>query len=76
MPPEHRSTDPRGRPPWVSASPVRGGRCIPPQLAAPPTRCSHPRAIIGNLSFTAHGVYAHYLINGLPYSNPPNAAPA
>lgn len=26
-----------------------------------------PANIIGNLSFTAHGVYAHYLISGLPY---------
>ncbi|MEE6140610.1 ATP-binding protein [Mycobacterium sp. 050128] len=26
-----------------------------------------PRAVIGNLSFTAHGVYAHYLISGMPY---------
>jgi hypothetical protein len=26
-----------------------------------------PHTIIGNLTFTAHGVYAHYLISGLPY---------
>ena len=26
-----------------------------------------PHTIIGNLSFTAHGVYAHYLLSGLPY---------
>lgn len=26
-----------------------------------------PASIIGNLSFTRHGVYAHYLISGLPY---------
>ena len=26
-----------------------------------------PHTIISNLSFTAHGVYAHYLISGLPY---------
>lgn len=28
---------------------------------------SPPKAITANLSFTAHGVYAHYLISGLPY---------
>lgn len=59
---------PRGRPTlrfriasiWRALRPVPASSTSDPLLAP-------PRAVIGNLSFTAHGVYAHYLISGLPY---------
>ena len=59
---------PRGRPTlrfrlrswWQALRPTLATSTSDP-LLAPPT------SIIGNLSFTAHGVYAHYLISGLPY---------
>lgn len=59
---------PRGRPAlrfrlrswWQVLRPVQSSSTDNP-LLAPPTR------ITSNLSFTAHGVYAHYLISGLPY---------
>jgi AAA-like domain len=59
---------PRGRPTlrfrvaswWQALRPTLATSTNDP-LLAPPT------SIIGNLSFTAHGVYAHYLISGLPY---------
>jgi hypothetical protein len=45
---------------WRALCPLTESSAENP-LLAPPAR------IIGNLSFTAHGVYAHYLISGLPY---------
>lgn len=59
---------PRGRPSlrfritsaWRAARPSAASSASDPLLAP-------PRAVIGNLSFTGHGVYAHYLISGLPY---------
>lgn len=59
---------PRGRPTlrfrlasaWRALRPVLASSTTDPLLAP-------PRTVIGNLSFTAHGVYAHYLISGLPY---------
>ena len=44
-------------------------RALRPDLAssASDPLLAPPRTVIGNLSFTAHGVYAHYLISGLPY---------
>ena len=59
---------PRGRPTlrfrirsaWRALRPALASSASDPLLAP-------PRTVIGNLSFTAHGVYAHYLISGLPY---------
>ncbi|WP_204815315.1 ATP-binding protein [Mycobacterium riyadhense] len=59
---------PRGRPSlrfritsaWRAVRPVSASSSTDPLLTPPCT-------VIGNLSFTAHGVYAHYLITGLPY---------
>lgn len=59
---------PRGRPTlrfrascaWRALRPRPAASTSDPLLAPPHT-------VIGNLSFTAHGVYAHYLISGLPY---------
>ncbi len=59
---------PRGRPTlrfrlrsaWRALRPTLASSASDPLLAP-------PRTVIGNLSFTAHGVYAHYLISGLPY---------
>ena len=59
---------PRGRPTfgfrlrstWRALRPEVATSTSDPLLAPPHT-------IIGNLSFTAHGVYAHYLLSGLPY---------
>lgn len=44
-------------------------RALRPTLAstASDPLLTPPRTVIGNLSFTAHGIYAHYLISGLPY---------
>ena len=59
---------PRGRPTmafrlrswWQALRPRPATSTSDPRLAP-------PASIIGNLSFTARGVYAHYLISGLPY---------
>lgn len=59
---------PRGRPTfrfrlrttWRALRPKVATSTSDPLLAPPHTS-------IGNLSFTAHGVYAHYLLSGLPY---------
>jgi hypothetical protein len=59
---------PRGRPTlrfrlrnaWQALRPSPATSAGDPLLAPPDTT-------IGNLSFTAHGVYAHYLLGGLPY---------
>jgi len=59
---------PRGRPTlrfriastWRALRPALASSTSDPLLAP-------PRTVIDNLSFTAHGVYAHYLISGLPY---------
>lgn len=45
---------------WHALRPTLASSATDPLLAP-------PRTVIGNLSFTAHGVYAHYLISGLPY---------
>ena len=70
----------RARSLWRAISPRPESSAANPLLAPPAT-------VIGNLSFTAHGVYAHYLISGLPYylqstkrrigvaNTPPNAGP-
>ncbi|BBZ38787.1 ATP-binding protein [Mycobacterium conspicuum] len=44
-------------------------RALRPTLASSASNplLAPPHTVIGNLSFTAHGVYAHYLISGLPY---------
>jgi hypothetical protein len=41
--------------------------CPRSQTSADNPLLAPPSSIIGNLSFTGHGVYAHYLISGLPY---------
>ena len=41
--------------------------CPRSQTSADNPLLAPPASIIGNLSFTGHGVYAHYLISGLPY---------
>lgn len=48
---------------------VSAWRALRPTLAstASDPLLTPPRTVIGNLSFTAHGIYAHYLISGLPY---------
>lgn len=59
---------PRGRPTlrfrlrawWCALNPKLTSSNDNPLLAP-------PEHIIGNLTFTAHGVYAHYLVSGLPY---------
>lgn len=59
---------PRGRPTvrfrlrswWHTLRPTLAASTSDPLLAP-------PREIIGNLTYTAHGVYAHYLLSGLPY---------
>lgn len=59
---------PRGRPSlgfrlhslWRTVCPREATSTGDPLLAPPHT-------VIGNLSFTRHGVYAHYLLSGLPY---------
>lgn len=59
---------PRGRPTlrfrlhawWHTLRPAAATTTSAPLLCA-------PREIIENLTYTAHGVYAHYLISGLPY---------
>lgn len=59
---------PRGRPTlqfrlrcwWQTLRPGIAASTSDPLLA-------RPREIIGNLSYTTHGVYAHYVISGLPY---------
>ncbi|EKN3842338.1 hypothetical protein NUF42_004062, partial [Yersinia enterocolitica] len=59
---------PRGRPSllfrlhslWRTVCPRQATSTGDPLLAPPHT-------VIGNLSFTRHGVYAHYLLSGLPY---------
>ncbi|OBJ77082.1 hypothetical protein A9W97_06805 [Mycobacterium gordonae] len=59
---------PRGRPSllfrlhslWRTVCPRQVTSTGDPLLAPPHT-------VIGNLSFTRHGVYAHYLLSGLPY---------
>jgi hypothetical protein len=59
---------PRGRPTlrfriasaWRALRPASASSTSDPLLAP-------PRTVIDNLSFSAHGVYAHYLISGLPY---------
>lgn len=45
---------------WRAARPRSATSATHPLLAA-------PREVIGNLSFTEHGVYAHYLLAGLRY---------
>lgn len=50
----------RARSLWRAVCPRSETSATNPLLAPPAN-------IIGNLSFTAHGVYAHYLISGLPY---------
>jgi AAA-like domain len=45
---------------WRLARPRRSSSTSDPILAA-------PRQVIGNLTFTEHGVYAHYLLAGLRY---------
>lgn len=59
---------PRGRPSvgFRIASTWRALRPAPASSATDPL-LAPPRTVIDNLSFTAHGVYAHYLISGLPY---------
>jgi hypothetical protein len=59
---------PRGRPTlrfrldslWRTVCPRQATSTSDPLLTPPHT-------VIGNLSFTRHGVYAHYLLSGLPY---------
>lgn len=59
---------PRGRPTagfrlhslWRTICPREATSTSDPLLAPPHT-------VIGNLGFTRHGVYAHYLLSGLPY---------
>lgn len=59
---------PRGRPAvgfrlhslWRTICPREATSATDPLLAPPHT-------VIGNLGFTRHGVYAHYLLSGLPY---------
>lgn len=59
---------PRGRP-TVGFRITSTWRALRPTLASSATDplLAPPRAVIDNLSFTTHGVYAHYLISGLPY---------
>ena len=59
---------PRGRP-TLRFRIASAWRALRPDLAssASDPLLAPPRTVIGNLSFTAHGVYAHYLISGLPY---------
>ena len=45
---------------WRALRPTLASSATDPLLAP-------PRTVTDNLSFTAHGVYAHYLISGLPY---------
>lgn len=59
---------PRGRP-TLRFRVASAWRALRPALASSSTDplLAPPRTVIGNLSFTSHGVYAHYLISGLPY---------
>jgi hypothetical protein len=59
---------PRGRP-TLRFRIASACRALRPALASSTSDplLAPPRTVIGNLSFTAHGVYAHYLISGLPY---------
>lgn len=59
---------PRGRP-TLRFRATSAWRALRPGLASSTSDplLAPPRTVIGNLSFTAHGVYAHYLISGLPY---------
>ena len=59
---------PRTRPTLRFRLRSRGGPCARAARPAPTNPLlAPPASIIGNLSFTGHGVYAHYLISGLPY---------
>ncbi|OBG75816.1 MULTISPECIES: ATP-binding protein [unclassified Mycobacterium] len=59
---------PRGRP-TLRFRATSVWRALRPRLAASTSNplLAPPHTVIGNLSFTAHGVHAHYLISGLPY---------